>query len=261
MEALRTDYRATEANLPPPPDPRENILACLARGLPEFQPALLPHDGNIVVCGSGPSLPSFIEDIRAEREKRRPIIAVKGAHDLLCANGIQPDMFVSCEAKPRLENVQRKNQKTVYMLSSRCAPELFDWLEDHKVIVWHSYAEQDAQINELSGRNLIGGGTTSGLRAVTLAYLLGFHKVTLYGFDSCLAGDKRKRYDSGVMADHQIVDRIVYGRRFLCNGALSMQADEFQEYYKILPDVTFDVKGDGLIAAIVAERKRRGLSA
>jgi hypothetical protein len=100
MEALRKiDYRETEASLPPPPDARENILASLARGLPEFQPAHCPHDGTIVVCGSGPSLPSFIEDIRAEREKRRPIFAVKGAHDLLVKNGIEPNVFVSCRSQ------------------------------------------------------------------------------------------------------------------------------------------------------------------
>lgn len=260
MDARRTDFRETEKSLPPPADPRENVLACLARGLPEFQPALFPHDGTIVVCGSGPSLTSFAPEIKAQREKRRPIVAVKGAHDFLCANGIEPDLFVSCEAKPRLENVQRKNQRTIYLLSSRCSPEIFDWLADCKVVTWHSYTDQEAPPAELLGRSRIGGGTTSGLRAVTLAYLLGFAKFVLYGFDSCVElGSRKKRYDSGAMHPEQLVDRVIRGRRFLCNGAMSMQADEFQEYYKLLPEITFDVKGDGLIAAIIAERRRMGL--
>jgi uncharacterized Rossmann fold enzyme len=259
MEALQTDYRKTEASLPAPADGTENIRSALRRNLPEFQPALFPHDGKIVVCGSGPSLPSFIEEIRAERANRRPIIAVKGAHDLLCENGIEPDAFVSCEAKPRLENVQRKNDHTAYFISSRCSPELFDWLKGKKVLMWHSYSDNGVDaMPELAGQQLIGGGTTSGLRAVTLGYLLGFSKFVLYGFDSCLALDKRKRFNSGVMRPEQIVDRIVRGRRFLCNGAMSMQADEFQEYYKLFPDITFDVKGDGLIAALVSERRRLG---
>jgi uncharacterized Rossmann fold enzyme len=257
MLALQTDYRATEASLPAPADGTENIRSALQRALPEFQPALFPHDGTIVVCGSGPSLPSFLEDIRAERVKRRPIIAVKGAHDLLCAHGIEPDAWVSCEAKPRLENVQRKNDHTAYFVASRCSPELFDWLDGKKVVRWHSYSDKGQQaMPELAGRDLVGGGTTSGLRAVTLAYLLGFSKFVLYGFDSCLSLDKRKRYDSGQMKPEQTVTRILRGRRFLCNGAMAMQADEFQEYYKLFPDITFDVKGEGLIAAIVAERRR-----
>lgn len=259
MEALQTDYRRTQDALPAPADPRENILACLKRGLPEFQPAFFRHDGTFVVCGSGPSLPSFIDELRDERKKRRPICAAKGAHDLLCENGIEPDIFVSVEAKPRLDNVKHKNQHTLYLISSRCSPELFDWLSDCKVLTFHSYSDKEAVIPELSGQQLIGGGTTSGLRAVSLGYLMGFGRFVLYGFDSCLSLDKRKRFNSGQMRQEQTVDRIIRGRRFLCNGAMALQADEFQEYYRMFPDVTFDVKGDGLIAAVLAERARLGL--
>lgn len=255
----QVDYRETEASLPAPPDATEHVRAALMLGLPEFAPSLFQHDGTMVVCGSGPSLPTMIEEIRAERGRDRPILAVKGAHDLLCANGIDPDIFVSVEAKPRLENVQRKNANTVYFLSSRCSPELFGHLDGCKKLIFHTQGGKEQGLEELKGRSLIGGGTTSGLRAVTLGFLLGFKRFVLYGFDSCLDAENRKRHDSGAMKPEQIVDRICAGRRFLCNGAMAMQADEFQEYYKHLPGVTFDVKGDGLIAAIVAERKRRGL--
>jgi hypothetical protein len=162
MEALQTDYRRTQDALPAPADPRENILACLKRGLPEFQPAFFRHDGTFVVCGSGPSLPSFIDEMRDERKKRRPICAAKGAHDLLCENGIEPDIFVSVEAKPRLDNVKHKNQHTLYLISSRCSPELFDWLSDCKVLTFHSYSDKEAVIPELSGQQLIGGGNDLG---------------------------------------------------------------------------------------------------
>ena len=257
---IQTDYRETEASLPAPVDATDNIRAAVRLGLPEFVPALLPHDGHAVVCGSGPSLPLCLDELRVEREMRRPIVAVKGAHDLLCKNGIEPDAFVSCEAKPRLENVQYANDKTIYYLSSRCSPELFDYLKGRKVVVWHPYSDKDQSLPELMGKTLIGGGTTSGLRAVTLLSLLGFAKFVLYGFDSCIdLKTKKKRYDSGAMKPEQLVDRIIRGRRFLCNGAMSMQADEAQMYYKLFPDISFDVKGDGLIAAIMKERKRLGM--
>lgn len=262
MLAIRqTNFRETEAQLPPPADAREHIVSALERGLPEFQPALFPHDGIMVVVGSGPSLPSFIDEIREERAKRRPILAVKDAHDLLCEHGIEPDIFVSVEAKPKLENVQARNDRTVYMLSSRCSPRLFDWLAEKKLLLFHTYTDKEGSLAELAGRQIIGGGTTSGLRAVTLGYLMGFARFVLYGFDSCLSLDRRKRFKGPPMAPEQTVDRILRGRRFICNGAMSMQADEFQEYYGMFPDISFEVKGDGLLAAIVAERKRLGLHA
>jgi uncharacterized Rossmann fold enzyme len=251
-----TDHTKMEASLPPPPVALENIRAALARDLAEFAPAPFSHDGTLVVCGSGPSLPDHIDEIRAERERDRPIVAVKGAHDLLVKNGIEPEMFVSVEAKPRLENVQLHTENTIYFLSSRCDPSLFDLLKDRKVMLFHSYG--GTPLPELSGHNVVGGGTTSGLRAITLGYLLGFKRFVLYGFDSCLNEKGQKRYDSDVMKPEQIVDRIVGGRKFLCNGGMALQADEFQEAYRAMPGITFDIKGDGLLAAIVAERKRLG---
>jgi hypothetical protein len=146
-----------------------------------------------------------------------------------------------------LNNVQLKNPNTLYLLSARCSPELYDWLSDCNVMTFHTYAETEATLPELSGKRLIGGGTTSGLRAVTLGYLFGFARFVMYGFDSCLAPDLRKRYDSEAMQPWQIRDRWVRGRRFLCNAAMAMQADECQEYMKLFPDLSMDFKGDGLL--------------
>ena len=262
MKTLRkTDFRETERQIRAADDGdmwRGHIRSAIARGLPEFQPALFPHDGHMVLVASGPSLPRFVEDIRKERAQGRPICAVKGAHDFLCEQGIEPDMWVSVEPKARLENVQRKNDRTVYFLASRCNPHLFDWLDDRKVMLFHTYSDRESHIDELKGRQVIGGGTTSGLRACTLAYLMGFKKQILYGFDSCLADDGKTKRFTGEMAGHT-VDRIVGGKRFLCNGALAMQADECQMYFQVLPGLEWDVKGDGLIAAIMEERRKRGL--
>jgi len=60
------------------------------RGLPEFVPALVSHDGPLIVVGSGPSLPTFVEEIKEQRGKGRPILAVKGAHDFLCEMELNP---------------------------------------------------------------------------------------------------------------------------------------------------------------------------
>jgi uncharacterized Rossmann fold enzyme len=258
----QTDYRETLKRLTVASDGdkgRTHIRSALGRGLPEFQPTLIPHDGNMVMCASGPSVAAFIDQIREERRIGRPICAVNGAHDLLCEHGIEPDMFVSVDPRTSIiENVRKKNDRTLYHLSSRCHPELFDWLVDRKVILFHSYSHEEKGVPELQGRTMTGGGTTSGLRAITLGYLMGFKKFILYGYDSCLSNDMRKRFYGPPMKPEQTVDRIVGGQRFMCNAAMAMQADEFQEYYKMLHGITFDIKGDGLLAAIVAERKRLG---
>lgn len=265
--ALReTNFRETEKSLPilGGEEARPHVVSALSRGLPELTPAFVAHDGHFVIVGSGPSLPHFVEEIRAEREKGRPICAVKGAHDFLIENGIVPELFITTELQDRVHQLKRKNKETVYLLASRVNPVMFDHLEDCNVLLWHSWAESE-RFSELNGKTLIGGGTTTGLRAVTVGYVLGFRRMVLYGFDSCVDQEGKKRFDSGVMRDDQLVDRWIAGRRFLCNHAMALQADEFQQYFgkhedgqPLYPDLTFDVKGDGLIAAIIAERRKLG---
>lgn len=260
-DALRqVDYKQTaeSLNVYGGESVHENVKSALGRGLHEITPAFFSHDGHIVIVGSGPSLPQFIGEIRAEREKGRPICAIKGAHDYLVENDLIPELFVSIEAQDKTHQLKHKNPHTVYLLASRVHPEMFNCLKGHNVMLWHSWAETEL-FKEFKGKLLVGGGTTSGLRALTLFYVLGFRNFILYGFDSCLAGDGKTKRFTGEQAG-MVVDRWVGGRRFLCNGAMALQADEVQELVKVMPDMKIKVKGDGLIAAIWAERKRLGFN-
>lgn len=228
------------------------------RGLAELAPAIVSHDGTMVLVGSGPSLPTFIEEIKQEREKGRPICAVKGAHDYLCEHGLEPDLFVSVEPRDRRHNVRKKNPHTVYLLASRVAPEMFDYLSDCKVMIWHSYGTQE-EMAALNGayKYAIGGGSTSGLRAIAVTYLMGFRNFILYGYDSCNDAKGHKRFDGAQTGQNR--DYIVGGKTFNCNMAMLAQANEFQLCtYGLFSDIHLEAKGEGMIAALIEERKRLG---
>lgn len=236
-----------------------NITSALARKLPELTPALCAHDGTFVVVGSGPSLPSFAKELKRERTKGRPICAVKGAHDYLCEQGLDPDLFICVDPRDRSENIKHKNQNTIYLLASRCAPEMFNALQDHKIILWHSFGVEAEQAY-YKGHASIGGGSTSGMRAITIGYILGYRKFKLFGMDSCLAADKLTKRFTGEQAG-QVVGVQVGEREFFCNGAMAQQANEFQELYSTYPGISIESIGDGLLTAIIAERKKQGLPA
>lgn len=253
----------------------ENVRSALARRLPEFCPTPCIHDGTFVIVGSGPSMPSFIDEIKGERGLGRPICAIKGAHDFLIKNGVEPDLFVSVE--PRSRPLEIVSSRTVYMLASRCSPDLFDQLSGANVILWHSFASKSSaepppgnsphwnDFNPLDecevwrGRFGVGGGSTSGLRAFNLAYLMGFRKLVLYGFDSCLAKDRQtKRFTGEGVGAGWVTDVIVGGKRFWCNGALADQALQFQRIMQGLVGLKVEVRGDGVIAEIVRQKALRG---
>ena len=254
---------------------RGNIRGALARGLPEFAPALCAHDGTFVIVGSGPSMPQFVDDLRAEKAAGRPICAVNHAHDSLVTQGIEPTFFLTIDPRPRADyHLTTLPQDTIYLLASRVHPEMFDRLKDHKVMLWHAWADQDMADSIWDSRTafLVGGGTTSGIRAINVGYILGFRKFVLYGLDSCLAPDgKTKRFNgdgSGQMTKVQVgwfrgteQGCDPQSREFVSNYAMAMQAKDFNRVYVDMPNATFDVKGDGLLAAIVAQRKAMGLHA
>lgn len=249
-----------------------HIRSSLERGLVEFVPALCSHDGTFVIVGSGPSMPAFVEDIREEKARGRPVCAIKGTHDFLVERGIEPTFFLSIDPRPRLDQVRLKTEDTIYLLASRCHPELFDRLKNGKVVLWHGVAHEDKAADiyrDAKVKLQIGGGTTSGMRAINVAYMMGFRKFVLYGMDSCLAPDGlTKRFNgdrTGVTVDvypGYFKDGKNYpnmARKFVSNHAMAQQARDFEGIYQHLPGISVESKGDGLITAMIAERKKAGL--
>lgn len=238
-----------------PDEIRANIVTNLARGLPEVGFGPLPHDGSFVLCGSGPSLLDHVEEIKAEKALGRPVVAIKGAHDVLVAHGVIPDVYLSVEVRDR--PVRKPQKGCLYLLASRCPPSLFDSLKDYRIQVFHTWDGKDP-VPELKGKPLLTGGSTSGLRAVTVGYAWGFRRFVMYGYDSCLAQDgKTKRITGESVEEHKTLYVHVAGRAFKTNGAMALQAQDFRDMIRYLPDCRFEVKGDGLIAAIYAEFLRR----
>jgi hypothetical protein len=112
------------------------------------------------------------------------------------------------------------------------------------------------------GKLAIGGGTTSGLRAINIGYILGFRHFTLYGYDSCNRADGVKRF-TGDKAG-QTIDIWVggpTGKKFNCNLAMAQQANEFQKIYDVMGDVNIKAHGPGLIAEILRVRRERAMAA
>ena len=235
-----------------------NIKSALGRGLPELTLAPIKHDGHIVLVASGWSMPDYIDEIKAHRKAGRPIVAVKAAHDFLVENGVNPDMWVNLDPRDRTNGIQRLNDHTVYMPASRCPPSTFDYLKGRKVLLWHSWAEGPEMAAIGPNKLAVGGGTTSGLRAVNIGYLLGFRNFTLYGYDSCNRADGVKRFTGDVTGP--AIDVFVggpTGKKFNCNMAMAQQANEFQKLFDVMGDITVDVKGPGLIAEIMRVRDQR----
>lgn len=237
-----------------------NIASAMDRDLQDFVPSLLVHDGHIAIVGSGPSVNQFVDAIRSEKELGRPIMAIKGAHDWLIKHGILPDCAVTMDSQAHTwEGFSLKHPQICYLIASKAHPATFDHLLDVQVIRWHAWGNPEANALYPKKAYLVGGGSTSGLRGITLAWLMGFRKVTLYGFDSCLTG-RAMRADGSLNQQWMLPMKAGKdGAWRMCDAALASQAAEFQAMtFDILDGIKIKVIGDGLIADIMADRKALG---
>ena len=234
-----------------------NMESAAALGLPEISSVSPIQPTPIALVGSGPSVASQLPALHRLRAQGVPIVGIKDAHDWLIASGLVPDMAFAVDPQAKRARCFRVPSHDVhYLVASQCDPGMFEHLAGYRVTIWHPYVRHGQ--TRPKNKILIGGGTTSGLRALSLFYVMGYRHFLLFGYDSCMDGSNLRVDGSGV-ADGDEVTEVKLDpkdeRGFYCNPAMALQAQDFQEYSWFMPDATFEVFGDGLIAEIVKRRE------
>jgi len=233
-------------------DTREvHIKSALSRGLLEFEDMSFPHK-EMILCGSGPSLAEEIGTIEA---LDLPIMAVNKAHDYLIEHDILPAYgFTGHPTKEMPRNFKYKNLAVTYIIASQCHPALFDHLEGYSVYVSHWLAGENEQEILKDGKLLIGGGITSGLRALIHCYYKGTRKFHIFGYDSSYKGDQR---NINRTAEAIIFHSNIQGSKkdYKTEIPFAMQVDQFQDVMILLKDLEIEVYGDGLSQEMVRRRE------
>jgi uncharacterized Rossmann fold enzyme len=233
-----------------------NMDAAIARGYPQIKEAQPAKTGAILLVASAPSVKGQLELIKKMKAAGSPIVAIKGAHDWLIDNGVMPDYALAIDPQEHRIAFYKPQPTVHYMIASQCHPAMFDNLDGCQVTLWHPYVKkgQDRPKNCM----LIGGGTTSGLRAISLFYVLGYRQFELFGFDSCNDGELLRVNGEGLKEGDKLIEVKIdpQGETFYCNTAMALQAEHFQTYYDYLPDATFNGHGRGLIQAIIKKREQ-----
>jgi uncharacterized Rossmann fold enzyme len=233
-----------------------NMDAAIARGYPQIKEAQPAKSGAILLVASAPSVKGQLELIKKMKAAGSPIVAIKGAHDWLIDNGVMPDYALAIDPQEHRIAFYKRQSNVHYMIASQCHPAMFDNLDGYQVTLWHPYVKkgQDRPKNCM----LIGGGTTSGLRAISLFYVLGYRQFELFGFDSCNDGELLRVNGEGLKEGDKLIEVKIdpQGETFYCNTAMALQAEHFQTYYDYLPDATFNGHGRGLIQAIIKKREQ-----
>ena len=231
----------------------KHIDYALTLGLPEFFPSDETRDEQIILCASGPSLRTELHTVRQGVDAGCHLMAVNKAHDFLIDRGIVPDYGISIDPQVNTYKDFSEEVDIQYFLASQCHPNFFDHLKDKRVTLFHLGAKSEKEHLKRHRCYLMGGGSTSGLRAITLAYLMGYRKLHLVGYDSCYMYGQR---NVNRPVDKTMLKIEVNEKDFFTNTEFAAQADEFQAILETLVGAKLRVYGDGMIAEIMKARKQ-----
>jgi len=207
---------------------------------------------EVVIVGGGPSLAGDIEEIRRKWYEDAYVIALNGAASYLQENDIDPDAIVVIDARDSNIKFIAEDIAYEYYLASQCDPSLFDKL-GRLATLFHieipnlgEYVPGDRLIQA------IGGGCSVGLIAMSLAYVLGFRKMHLYGYDSSYQETTHHAYPQPENDGEPVLDAHVCGRTFKAAPWMVTQVNQFQDLAKQLInlDCEIQVHGNGLLPTV-----------
>lgn len=238
-----------------------NIESAILRGLRVAAPHV-QNDEKVLLLGGGVSLNDYLDEIRAKRDEGYKLVTTNGSYKWAVEHGLDVSAQIVVDAREFNQRFLTPLQpQCIYMLASQCHPSLFDAVPAGQTLLWHS-ALDDTQLHRLSDYYTerqevffpVLGGSTVLLRAIPLLFMLGFHKLELYGFDSCLMGNAHHAYEQKENDSKSILQVICGDRVFACHPWMASQAHEFIDLMGAMTESNLQlvVHGDGLIAHIIS---------
>lgn len=157
------------------------------KGLAEAIPTNVPA----ILVSAGPSLNKNVQELEKAKNKAF-IVAVDTALKPLLKAGIQPDVFITIDAKKPFHLIDAEGAEDIPVIAPTCA---------HHVIIEHQkgkkifYNDGDAISNEMydvTGRELpdVSSGGSVACSAFSMLYKMGFQTIILVGQDLAYTDNK-----------------------------------------------------------------------
>jgi 2-polyprenyl-3-methyl-5-hydroxy-6-metoxy-1,4-benzoquinol methylase len=235
----------------------ENIRANIKKVKGRLEAATEKVNAPIAIVCFGGSLKDTWEQVR----EFDYIITCSGSHKFLLDNGVQPSEFkewLHCDVDPRLHKLKLlgEPQKGVtYLPASTCHPQYIDYLIKHDadIKLWHVFATQEEGFRVLPrGESLITGGSSVGLRAMTIARILGFTNLHVFGMDGDIkeSGSHAAEHPNAIQK-YKITE--LNGKQFKTTESLLHCAKETFHELDMMGDVAATFYGEGLVQELAKE--------
>lgn len=218
------------------------------------------HDRSALLVSAGPTLPDYLDDIRAKQAAGAVVFAVKHAYPTLLAAGIRPDFTVVLDPRPVSGvSTHGKVRTTLFegmgpddkvLMATMTHPSVRLELEAKgaRIIGWHAHtaSTQHANLTAFQRGLVVGGGTCSATRMPMLAFTLGFRRLEFYGYDFFYPADTKPEQIKQQLMKVQVGEDQ---REFLTTGELVAAMQDLGQWNRWLVEnrltVTFHGNGAG----------------
>lgn len=228
-----------------------NVEATLERGYHSILPLLGTRAGSVSICGAGPSLRYTSHELVGD------VMACNSAIGYMIERGIVPTFAMLWDAAQIVADFAVPHEDVIYLVASRCHPDVFERLHGCKVLVW--YAAGDHNIKEwMTERGvrepLINGGSAAVTRAMYLSFALGYRDLHLFGADSSYRGPDSHVRGASSVKEKQI--EVCIGddlnARFITTPEFAVQVEEYKSIYQLLRNLGAEVfpHGDGMLPCV-----------
>lgn len=217
----------------------ENIRSSTSRRLPGVG-LFKPHDRVMSIAGGGPSLEDTWKDLTGV------IVTANASLGYLLERDVIPWACGLLDPRAHIADFVEPRDDVFFFVSSVCHPDVFDKLSGSKVVLWHPGGMPGLDRALPKGTDMIGGGSTMGLRWFNLGYFMGFRKFEAHGLDSSFRGDKTHAYP-----DHTDGERFMYLHGYQTRINFLQQVEDWfavKAMFARLPEQpTIRLHGEGLL--------------
>lgn len=240
---------------------RAQIVTNVARDLPwlEVQPA---NGRSLAIVAGGPSLKERVDELRYFSGD---VLALNNAYGFLLDRDIAPDMFMLMDA--RRENVdflKRTSKTTMHYIAAQCHPDIFDQLEGLDVCLYLTTLPGVKELlSDYKRPKVQLGGTagTVGIKALALAFALGYRDIHLFGYDSSYDDGRHHAFPQPLNDAAKTIQVFIGDKGYTTTPALAHQATEFVGFAKELvmfQGMQIELHCSGLLPDMVAAANKAG---
>lgn len=184
------------------------------------------------------------------------VFTVSGAHQFLIERGVVPFAHMDCDPREhKAKQFGTPHQDVKYWIGSCVHPSYIERLDGYDCTLWHCYNKAASRdVFEIDpGHEMVVGGGSIGLRALSVLYCRGYRHFEIHAMDSCNAADDKHHAAAHYVQQYETAMVRVGDRWFNASAIHVAYARYFFKSTKMLKGATFNFHGNGLLAEMVKQ--------